>query len=240
MNTVLFDLDGTLLPMDNALFVKLYFGALTKFGEAAMGIAPQKLGGSVWEGTMAMLKNDGVVTNRERFWATFCALVGGDMSMEAHESIFEEFYRTSFEAARSATERNDAARMSIDVLREKGYTLALATNPVFPPVAVEKRLSWAGLSYEDFAHVTTYDNASFCKPNPNYFKNILALLGKRPDECLMVGNDVYDDLGALEAGLDVYLVTDCLINEKNRPIEGLRQGSLADFYEYVKTLPQAK
>jgi HAD superfamily hydrolase (TIGR01549 family) len=240
MNTVLFDLDGTLLPMDNALFVKLYFGALAEFGKASFGIAPQKLGGSVWEGTMAMLKNDGVVTNRERFWATFCALVGDDVSMEEHESVFEEFYRTDFEAARGATELNAAARMSIDVLREKGYTLALATNPVFPPVAVERRLSWAGLSYADFAHVTTYDNASFCKPNPNYFKNILALLGKRSEECLMVGNDVYDDLGALEAGLDVYLVTDCLINEKNLPIGGLKQGSLADFYEYVKGLPQAE
>lgn len=30
MNTVLFDLDGTLLPMDQEAFIRLYFGALTQ------------------------------------------------------------------------------------------------------------------------------------------------------------------------------------------------------------------
>ena len=42
MNTVLFDLDGTLLPMDQEAFIRLYFGALTqKF--APHGFEPEKL-----------------------------------------------------------------------------------------------------------------------------------------------------------------------------------------------------
>ena len=36
-----------------------------------------------------------------------------------------------------------------------------------------------------------------------------------PSECLMVGNDTYDDMkGASEAGLDCYLATDCLIENE--------------------------
>jgi len=38
MNTVLFDLDGTLLPMDQEAFIRLYFGALTQKFAAHMGL----------------------------------------------------------------------------------------------------------------------------------------------------------------------------------------------------------
>lgn len=30
MDTILFDLDGTLLPMDQEVFIKHYFGGITK------------------------------------------------------------------------------------------------------------------------------------------------------------------------------------------------------------------
>ncbi|MCE5234663.1 MAG: HAD family hydrolase, partial [Eubacteriales bacterium] len=236
INTVLFDLDGTLLPLDQELFVKRYFGALARCGAAATGREAAAFIDGVWAGTGAMLFNDGNATNRDRFWDSFCARMGGGVSAEALEPLFERFYETEFEAAREAAQKNEAARKSVDLLKEKGYTVALATNPLFPPVAVKKRLSWAGLDYADFAHVTTYDNSRFCKPNPGYFKDILALLQKEPSECLMVGNDAADDMGAREAGLSVFLVTDCLVNEKGLPIEGFRQGSLTEFYGYVKEL----
>ena len=66
IDTVLFDLDGTLLPMDNDAFTKGYFKLLA----AAMmlhGYEPQKLVDSIWAGTAAMVKNDGSRTNEEAF-----------------------------------------------------------------------------------------------------------------------------------------------------------------------------
>lgn len=240
INTVLFDLDGTLLPLDQALFVKRYFGALARYSAAATGIEAAAFMDGVSAGTRAMLLNDGSATNRDRFWDCFCSHMGGAVSIEALEPLFERFYETEFEAACEAAQKSEAARKSVDLLKEKGYTVALATNPLFPPVAVKKRLSWAGLSYADFAHVTTYDNSRFCKPNPGYFKDILDLLQKEPSECLMVGNDAADDMSAREAGLGVFLVTDCLVNEKGLPVEDFRRGSLEEFFGFAEELPEVK
>jgi HAD superfamily hydrolase (TIGR01549 family) len=237
LDTVLFDLDGTLLPMDQDHFVKLYFGALASYGFKERGLDPKMLTNGIWAGTKAMLRNDGQATNRVRFWECFCSLLDGT-DMETLEPVFERFYETEFKAARDAVSASDTAQKSICLLRKKGYTLALATNPVFPLVAVKKRLAWAGIPYTDFTHITTYDNSSYCKPNAAYFTDILAHLSKSPENCLMVGNDVYDDMGAKAAGLDVYLVTDCVINEQNLPTDGFRQGNMEAFYTYVKELPE--
>ena len=75
IDTVLFDLDGTLLPMDNDAFTKGYFKLLA----AAMmphGYEPQKLVDSIWAGTAAMVKNDGGRTNEEAFWACVYEIYG--------------------------------------------------------------------------------------------------------------------------------------------------------------------
>lgn len=69
ITTVLFDLDGTLLPMDQEVFVKAYFGSLAK-KLAPHGYDPQTLIAGIWEGIAAMVKNDGSKTAEEAFWAS--------------------------------------------------------------------------------------------------------------------------------------------------------------------------
>lgn len=108
--------------------------------------------------------------------------------------------------------------------------MVLATNPIFPLVGVETRLSWVGLRPEDFSYITAYENSTTCKPNPAYYAEILRKTGKRPQECLMVGNDATEDTAALEQGIGVYLVTDCLLNPKGRDISGLPQGPSRRFW----------
>ena len=67
MKAVLFDLDGTLLPMDQDVFNKAYFGALSK-KLAPRGYEPKSFIDSVWAGVIAMLRNDGKNTNEQVFW----------------------------------------------------------------------------------------------------------------------------------------------------------------------------
>ena len=67
---VLFDLDGTLLPMDQERFTKTYFQLLAA-KLAPLGYDPAKLVDSIWAGTAAMVKNDGSCTNEEAFWRVF-------------------------------------------------------------------------------------------------------------------------------------------------------------------------
>ena len=62
ITTILFDLDGTLLPMDQDTFAKAYVKGLTVAAEPA-GYSPMILGTAIMAGTAAMVKNNGEKTN---------------------------------------------------------------------------------------------------------------------------------------------------------------------------------
>ena len=206
---VLFDLDGTLLPMDQDKFVNGYFGVLAK-KLAPYGYEPQKLIRSIWGGIAAMVKNDGAETNEAVFWDYFTGVYGE----KAREDIpvFEEFYAAEFQQARSLCGYTPRAAETVALVRSLGAVPVLATNPLFPDVATRSRIHWAGLEPEDFALYTTYENICWCKPNPEYYREILRRLGADGSDCLMVGNDAGEDTPAEKTGMEVFLLTDCLID----------------------------
>lgn len=233
IDTVLFDLDGSLLPMDQDRFVRLYMEALGRTF-ALDGLEPEKLTGSVWKGVEAMIKNDGSIKNRERFWQVFSESM--DRDMKEQEPRFVRFYEDQFGEAKAATGYSELSAKAVRLLKRKGYTVVLATNPVFPTVATYRRIRWAGLSPEDFDLVTTYERERYCKPNLAYYRHILERFGKEPDQCLMVGNDVDEDMCVLSMGMSGYLLTDCLINRGGRTPDGCLSGSLAEFYKYAEDM----
>lgn len=231
LKAILFDLDGTLLPMDQDQFVTAYF---TKLAQklSAYGYQPKELIHTVWAGTHAMIQNDGSKTNEQAFWAEYTKVYGNNVDRDI--AIFTEFYGNEFCQAKAVCGYNPEAPKTIHTLREMGYRVALATNPVFPSIATETRMGWAGLSPKDFELFTTYENSHYCKPNPAYFAEILEKMGLSPEECLMVGNDVDDDGGAQALGMRLFLLTDCLINLKNADISAIPHGSFADFMQYIQ------
>ena len=114
--------------------------------------------------------------------------------------------------------------------------MVLATNPIFPAVATESRIRWAGLEPEDFTWYTTYENIGYSKPNPAYYQHILTRLGAQAEDCLMVGNDVDEDMGAAQqAGLSVFLLTDCLINREGKDITPYPQGDFDALMGFVQS-----
>lgn len=236
MNTILMDLDGTLLPMDVDIFTKAYFGALARRC-ASMGYNGEELVAAVWTGTKAMVANDGVISNEEKFWQSFASVLG-EKVLDMKEE-FEDFYRNEFYGLKEYTKPNPLAAPCMAALKEKGYRVVLATNPLFPLTGMVARLSWLGLKPEDFAHITAYENTCHCKPNPDYYRHILRVLNEEPKNCLMVGNDPKEDMCAETVGIDVFLVTDCMVNQKGADIGAYRQGSFQDFYDFVQNLPKA-
>ena len=238
MDTFIFDLDGTLLPMPSQeLFLNAYFKALSK-KFTVHGIDQQKLMKALWVGIDAMINNNGEMSNADRFWQVFCPLMGEDYNKL--EPLFDHFYRNEFSEARETTYTNPNAALCISLLKEKGYKLALATNPVFPQVATYNRIQWAGLNPEDFKLITTYENSTYCKPNIKYYEEILAKLDKKAEECIMVGNDVKEDMCVIRLGMDSYLLNECLINTENSDISNLKQGSFEDLLKMIKELPDIK
>lgn len=235
MNTFIFDLDGTLLPMpDLELFIKVYFDSLSK-KFVSYGIEPNSLKKAVRDGLFAMIKNDGSMTNEERFWQILCGIMGENA--KSLEPIFYDFYKNEFSEARITTGTNPKAAMCIKLLKEKGYRVVLATNPVFPKIATYTRISWAGLDTNDFELITTYENSSYCKPNLKYYEEILSGLGRKARECIMVGNDVKEDMCASELGMDTFLLTECLINSENSDIGIYKHGNFDELLKMIRQLP---
>lgn len=233
LTTVLFDLDGTLLPMDQDAFVQAYFRRLA--GKVApLGYEPKALIDAVWAGTKAMVQNDGSRTNEQAFWDCFARIYGPERL--ADRPVFDEFYRVEFQQVGADCGFAPEAVEVVAALRGKGLTLALATNPIFPAVATCSRIRWAGLAPEDFALYTTYENSTHCKPNPAYYADVLRMLGREAGECLMVGNDVEEDMIARSLGMRVFLLTDCLINRPGADISAWPHGSFDALVRYVEEI----
>ncbi len=233
IKAVLFDLDGTLLSMDQDLFLKAYFGGLVK-SMVPHGYDPDRVVQSIWDGTRAMVTNDGTRTNETVFWESFCGHFGPDARKD--EPVFDNFYRTEFQKVQQICGCDPRAAEVIHMLHAKNIRTILATNPVFPPIATQSRIRWAGLQPEDFEWVTTYDNSCFCKPNPNYYREILAKRNLKPEECVMVGNDVGEDMIAEKLGMQVFLLTDCLINKSGADISRYPQGGFPELMDFIRGL----
>ena len=237
IKAVLFDLDGTLLPMDQDVFVKTYFkGIAAKL--APYGYEPKALIDAIWSGTVEMIKNDGKITNEEAFWNYFASRYGEKVL--ADMPLFEKFYEENFDAVKEVCGYNPMAAEIVDNLKKAGIRIVLATNPIFPAVATRKRIRWAGLKPEDFELYTTYENSKYSKPNPYYYKELLNRLDVAPEECLMVGNDVGDDMVAEELGMKVFLLTDCLINKTDKDISNYHNGGFDELLRFVDNLMAEK
>ncbi len=233
INTILFDLDGTLLPMDLRKFLKLYFYYM---GEHFNGwIHPEKLTNDILVSTDVMIQTNDGRTNSDIFMDHLETLIDGDI--EAYKEHFTKYYETTFINAKASTYKNEEMVQAVELLIEKGYEIAVATNPLFPLRANIHRLNWAGMKPEWFSHITSFEENKHAKPFLQFYQEVLTKIGKEATECMMVGNDPFDDLPAGKLGMKTYLITDCLYNEKNLPLDADYIGSYHDFLRFVQDLP---
>ena len=230
ITTVLFDLDGTLLPQDQEIFLKSYFKRLVQ-NLAPHGYDPDLTVKTIMKCTYAVIANDGSRTNEEAFWQGFAGVFGPQVLNDI--PLFDAFYRSEFQKVAADCGFDPKAGACVKALKQKGYRLALATNPVFPAIATQSRMRWAGLEESDFELYTTYENSRYCKPNLDYYREILQKLNVQPEECLMVGNDVDDDMVARQLGMQVFLLTDCLINKQGVDIAQFPHGSFDELMAFI-------
>ena len=231
IKAVLFDLDGTLLPMDQEEFIKAYFGLLAK-RLAPLGYEAEKLYQVLWYGVAAMVKNDGSCVNENAFWKVFTDAYGKESLKD--KPFIDDFYEKEFNQVQAVCGFEKAAKEVVEMVKESGKYAVLATNPLFPHTATENRMRWAGLKPEDFVFYTTYENSRYCKPNPKYYEEILQRLDLKPEECVMVGNDFGEDVVPTERlGIQGFLLTDCLIHKGSQDISAYPQGGFEDLKKYL-------
>lgn len=230
IKNILFDLDGTLLPMDQEVFARAYFYAISMYMKN-YGYNEKEVIDALMKGTYAMVKNDGKHTNEEVFWSVFAKTLGERVLDD--KGIIDEFYVEKFDSVKSACGYNENAKTTIEKLLNAGYKLTLATNPIFPKIATQKRVKWAGLDETAFNMITTYENSSFCKPDIRYYEAILNELSLDPEECLMVGNDVREDMVANKLSMRVFLLDECVINKDGIDIDIYPHGGFSELLDYI-------
>ena len=229
---IMFDMDGTLLPMDQDEFVNGYFSLLSK--KLIEYIDPKQFVSATWSGVRAMGLSNGLKTNEVAFWDDFCKKTNTDVNII--KPICDAFYGGDFKLAKQFTNENKLAKQAVELAKQASEYVVLATNPLFPLVAQEIRLSFIGLKKDYFDYITAYEDQRFIKPDTRYYEEILKKYNVKPSECLMIGNDEKEDgypCGLL--GIDCYIVDDCLIKSDEHPYIGKR-GSFVDLIDFLKEL----
>lgn len=230
---LLLDLDGTLLDLDLEKFIFAYIDALSqRFTDL---ISRDDFIRHLFGSTSVMVENeDPSKKNKTVFYEDFCRRIG--LTHNQIKPIIDDFYRHDFPGLSCWGKEHPCARPVIETARKKKLTLILATNPIFPATAVLQRLSWGGLSDNDFQLITSMENMHFCKPKPQYYIEISRKINCLPERCLMAGNDTLEDLIASEIGMSTYLVEDSILHRSDgEPVSDYR-GSLKDLVGFIENL----
>lgn len=229
---VLFDLDGTLLPMNQKAFIHYYFQSLCQ-KLSPYGYPKDKLIQAIWASTQAMVNNTGESTNEEVF---FQRMQHDFPDIQKDVAIFDDYYQNQFIQAKKGCGFQPLAAQAIQLCQQKGLSIYLATNPIFPKAATYQRIQWAGLNPADFKLITTYETSVHCKPNLAYYQDILQDFQLEISQCVMIGNDVDEDCCVMDLGMDCYLVTDCLENKNQLDISAYPHGNFTQLMDYLKQL----
>lgn len=198
---ILFDLDGTLLDSHMDVFLPHYMQKLA--ARVAHLIPPTEFVAHLLTATRAMVANDGRATNAEVFAEVFYPLVG--WSPTELEPIFMDFYATDYPMLQYLTKRKPDARPAVDAAFSLGCDVVIATNPLFPEIAIRQRMAWAGVADLPYRRITTFENSRFAKPNLRYFEEILTAIGCPAEAALVVGDEAAD-MSAGRLGCTTFLI----------------------------------
>ncbi|HHX94241.1 MAG TPA: HAD family hydrolase [Clostridia bacterium] len=209
VKVVLFDLDGTLVPIEVETFLKGYTKAIGI--KIAHLMDPKTFIKHLLDATNKMIENKNAeTTNEQVFWKYFSGKISVPENIIV--PVLDEFYKKDFPLLGSTIDTNRRGAVLVKKLKENGFRLVLATNPLFPKEAVIERMRWAFLDPADFELITTYENMHFCKPHPEYYQEILEYLDEDPAYCMMVGNDVEEDMVAGKLGMKTFLLNHLVID----------------------------
>lgn len=229
---ILFDLDGTLLNIDMDYFLKQYFKKMTVMAQGFGVKNYEQLARQVWESTEVMIADSNPDTNNEDAFMHHFLNSGWFTEEDKIREFFDLFYEEGFPQLKAYCEPfQGIPEMMEKVVKE--HKVVIATNAVFPMKALKHRIDWANLGHLDFELITSYEIMHFCKPHIHYYQEIVDRINVNPQNCLMVGNDMGEDLVAQKLGMKTFLVEDMVI-KKDVPYIPDWRGRLPDLFAFME------
>jgi FMN phosphatase YigB (HAD superfamily) len=230
-STLLLDLDGTLLDVEMQSFLEAYFPLVAaRFG--GPGERHRISEAMIAAARSMMAETGGVRTLDLVFLESFAPAVR--CTAEEAREILASFHRGEFERMRRLVRPVPGAGALVERALGLGCELVLATNPVFFLDAIRARVRWAGLDAapSPFALVTGAELMRWAKPHAGYFRQILQMTGRRPEQCLMAGDDPRMDMAARQAGIATWLVEQEGAPPEPAPLAD-RRGTLAQLADWL-------
>ena len=242
ITTLLFDIDNTLLLLDEQEFLQVYGKLIHSFFKKEQPDI-QKFMRILLESTAKMYEKDPPELNTfSKFAHDFSSKIG--ISQEETIKRVLLFYETDFHQVSCVVSPVPIAKPLLS-LAAKYFTVVAATTPLFPAIANETRLEFVGLGTNNipWKEITSAEDYHFTKPHLEYYQELLSRINRKPSECLIIGNDRVNDMVAGQLGIRTYLVTNSeksnklihtsLDHEKTDfPVD--YSGSLEDFYNSLK------
>lgn len=210
--TLLFDLDGTLLPVGPDFFAVDYPEAVAPYFKHI--IEPAAFKEVLFKSTFDMINNrDPQLLNIDAFGISFQRRAG--YSWKRVWPVFERFYNEEFPKLQTLVPESKVARSIVEACVSQGWEIVVATNPVFPEVAIRERMKWCGIEDFPWEFITTIDDMHFCKPHIEYYQEIIDRLGLVPSNCVMIGNDMQEDMVAGKLGIKTIFIEDFCIDRED-------------------------
>ena len=202
--TLLIDLDDTLLLNPMETFIPAYLKKLSE--HLSNYVEPSAVVQQLLWATAQMAQNKRPdCTLKEIFDSLFYPSL--NIKQEDVKEAIDEFYREIFPSLKQLTRPRPGAVEFIEEAVDRGYTIAIATNPLFPKTAITQRMKWAELPDDGFPFtiVPSYETFHYAKPDPAYLAELMAKIGWPDGSVVMVGNDATSDIpAAIGLGVDAY------------------------------------
>ncbi len=230
--TALFDLDGTLLPVEMDFFLKHYMDALA---ERLSGILTREAFDKALLGaTYETIHNlDPSTGNLDAFASAFSRRSG--LQWDSVWPTIQRYYAEDYPDLRKHIPPAPSALSVVEQCIDNGWDIVLATQPIFPETAVLERMRWRGIEALPWRFVSNLDNMHFCKPHLEYYREVLSSAQLDPARCVMVGNDMQEDMVASQLGMKTFLVTDHLL-DRGDDMKPDGRGSLVDVPARIEAL----
>lgn len=230
IKAILLDLDNTLLNNPDHTFAVEYLKAADRFFARHWGYSNYQT--AFRAAIQAMAAPD--KSHQQSNYALTVEALAQDTGLPEHEvdAGLREFYATDYTTLQNCITPVDGAAELIAYLKSADYQVVIATNPIYTPEAIQQRLRWAGLVdlFDHYAFVTHAENTHFSKPNPAYFAEILGRIGIEPDEAVLVGDSIRNDMvPANTIGIHTYYVG----HKPFEPPSQGRKGTLQSFYDAI-------
>jgi FMN phosphatase YigB (HAD superfamily) len=214
ISAVLFDLDNTLIFFDEREFFSRYMKSVHRYFSDILSYDEMRT--KFREVTFSMLNKPGDILNGDYFIKNF--ITGNGLKAEDCETRFRKYYDEEFDSLSALVTFQENLHEMIVSIKDAGYKLVIATNPLWPEDVQIKRLAWAGLDNIHFDLITHAYNMHYIKPSWEYYWEIAEMIKLPPDECIMVGNDIVNDMAAISTGMKGFLVEGPDVKKENLPM----------------------